>query len=332
MKKEWISLLKCPTCGGDLTCDLDEKILEEATLICNRVEDHRFKVTNGIPRFVDFAGADGSKKFKTASNFSFQWNKFKDGYQNDPLTMQQFLGPVALDEFADKVILDAGCGMGRYSNIAAKSQAKLVISVDLGGSIDAAKEHNKNNENVFCIQGDIYNLPLKQGKIDLAYSLGVIHHLPNVEKAFKGLYSFLKPGGTLVVWVYGAENNEWVTRFVDPVRIHITSKLPMAILYPVSFIIGGLLWLLMKLLYKPALTYLPSVGRHLFYSKYFSHMMTETFQQDVQTVLDHLLPPYSHYVAKGELEEWIKDLGADAFQITGLREYSWTARVEAANE
>ena len=28
----------------------------------------------------------------------------------------------------------------------------------------------------------------------------------------------VKPGGTVLVWLYGHENNEWLVRFFDPLR------------------------------------------------------------------------------------------------------------------
>ena len=44
-----------------------------------------------------------------------------------------FHGRTGLDatEIAGKVVLDAGCGMGRYLRIAAESPARLVVGVDL---------------------------------------------------------------------------------------------------------------------------------------------------------------------------------------------------------
>ena len=40
----------------------------------------------------------------------------------------------------DKVVLDAGCGMGRYLRIAAESSARLIVGLDLSRAVVAARE------------------------------------------------------------------------------------------------------------------------------------------------------------------------------------------------
>src|SRR5438045_1571650 len=94
---------------------------------------------------------------------------------------------------------------------------------------------------VHVIQADIYHLPLRR-VFDYAFSVGVLHHLPDPRDGFVDLASKVKSGGHISAWVYGAENNEWITRWIDPLRKNITSrinprallqlsKLPAAILY-----------------------------------------------------------------------------------------------------
>lgn len=326
MKKEWISYLCCPDCGSDLTTDSVEAIIQSGELQCANTKEHTFPVIDGIPRFVDISSSGGSRREATANNFAYQWNKFDKGWANDEATMQEFLGSEKLSGFRGKVVLDAGCGMGRYSKIAASKEAKLVISLDLGDSISAAKRYNSDNDNVFCVQGDIYRLPLKKS-IDIVYSLGVIHHLPSAELAFKSLYQIVKPGGKLVVWVYGAENNEWLVKYLNPIRINVTSKMPMTVLYPISVAIAFVLWLGLRLVYKPVFRFFPGIGKYLFYSDYFSHMVNEPLNQNVNTILDHLLPPFSHYLSKGTLSAWITEVCGVDPKIENLRNYSWTAIV-----
>jgi SAM-dependent methyltransferase len=326
MRKEWIKYLCCPECGADLTADAVEAIITNGVLQCTKTEEHTFPILDGIPRFVEISNSRNSRKDATANNFAYQWNKFDKGWVNDEASMQEFLGSEKLSGFRGKVILDAGCGMGRFSSIAAKHGAKLVIGMDIGDSIIAAQRYNRRNDNVFCIQGDIYKPPIKN-KVDMVYSLGVIHHLPSAEQAFKSLYKIVKPSGKLVVWVYGAENNQWLVKYLDPIRVNITSKLPMTVLYPIAATMAFFLWLLLRLVYKPAFRFLPRLSKSLFYADYFQHMVNEPLHQNVHTILDHLLPPFSHYISKSTLSSWIAGVGAKS-KIENLRNYSWTAIVQ----
>src|SRR5258706_13173018 len=78
--------------------------------------------------------------------------------------------------------------------------------------------------NAHVIQAHIYPLPLR-AVFDYAFSLGVLHHLPDPRAGFKALAAKVKPGGHISAWIYGAENNGWIVRFVNPVREYVTSRM-----------------------------------------------------------------------------------------------------------
>ena len=44
------------------------------------------------------------------------------------------------------------------------------------------------------------------------------HHLAEPEAAFRQLTRAVKPGGHVLIWVYGRENMSWLTRYFDPIR------------------------------------------------------------------------------------------------------------------
>ena len=68
-------------------------------------------------------------------------------------------------------------------------------------------------------------------QFDMIFSIGVIHHLKFPELALNKLIDALRPGGTILIWVYSYEGNEWIEKLVSPIRKKITSKLPISLLY-----------------------------------------------------------------------------------------------------
>ena len=47
--------------------------------------------------------------------------------------------------------------------------------------MDAAFDNTRHLESVCIVQGDIYHPPVKDAAFDAAYSLGVLHHVPDPE-------------------------------------------------------------------------------------------------------------------------------------------------------
>ena len=69
-------------------------------------------------------------------------------------------------------------------------------------AINIAKKNLFNFKNVVFIKGDVNNPKLKSDSQDFGYSLGVLHHIPNTEKAIKSCVKLLKPGAPLLIYIY----------------------------------------------------------------------------------------------------------------------------------
>ena len=63
----------------------------------------------------------------------------------------------------------------------------------------------------------IYDIP-EENRFDIAFSIGVIHHLAEPEAALRQLTRAVKPGGYVLIWVCGRENMSWLTRYFDPLE------------------------------------------------------------------------------------------------------------------
>jgi uncharacterized protein YbaR (Trm112 family)/ubiquinone/menaquinone biosynthesis C-methylase UbiE len=140
---------------------------------------------------------------KTQASFGYQWLRynFNDAFEDRKI----FLDDSQLSEacLKGKVVLDAGCGMGRYTAIAA-GMADEIIGLDLSRSILKAHEKTGIHPLAHIIQADILHPPLRKKQFDVIYSLGVLHHTPDPRQAFLNLVKCLKMEGIISIWMYGA--------------------------------------------------------------------------------------------------------------------------------
>src|SRR6266403_746258 len=252
MKERLLNYLSCPSCGGAIALTSEEQReaeeIIEGQLSCASCA-RTWPIVRGVPRFAALDEVE-AEKAATAAGFGWQWQHFT---QADDKYEQQFLGwiaPVAPEFFKDKVVLEGGCGKGRHTRLAALWEAREVIGVDLSAAVETAFAATRDLPNAHVVQADIYSLPFARA-FDYAFSVGVLHHLPDPRGGFMSLASKVKPGGHISAWVYGAENNEWITGLVNPVREKVTSRInPRALLHLSKIPTVGI-YLATKLVYGP---------------------------------------------------------------------------------
>jgi len=193
--------LRCLSCGSKLENDQAAGFVCPA---CKRV----YPNVQGIARFVDAQ--------HYAASFGFQWHRYqKTQLDHDELRESEshFLAKTALrpEDLKGKLVLDVGCGMGRFAEVATRFGAR-VVGVDLSAAAEVAAK-NLAGRDFVAFQADVFALPFAPETFDVIYSIGVLHHTPDCEAAVKALDKYLKPGGLLVVWLYSGYN-KWY-RFSD---------------------------------------------------------------------------------------------------------------------
>ena len=313
----------CPSCAGPL--DLSVKQAEateiiEGALRCRNCASS-FPITNGVPRFADLAQVESDKR-ATAAGFGWQWQHFT---QEDSRYAEQFLGwiaPVTPDFFRNKIVLEGGCGKGRHTQLAARWGAREVIGVDLSGAVETAFAATRSLPNAHIVQADIHHLPLAR-KFDYAFSVGVLHHLPDPRGGFISLASKVKSGGHVSAWVYGAENNEWITRWINPVRERVTARMDQRALLQLSKIPAACLYLATKLVYGPLNRNGSSVAKRLFYNDYLKSIAPFGWREQHTIVFDHLVAPTAFYISREEFEQWWRGIGAGEVTIDWHNKNSW---------
>jgi SAM-dependent methyltransferase len=331
MKETLPQLLACPRCGGDVrlasVAASDEARgwteIVEGELGCAGC-GRAFPVRRGVPRFAA-ANEVGAEKAATAENFGWQWRHFT---HEDGRYAEQFLGwiaPVTPEFFRGKLVLEGGCGKGRHTRLAAEWGARAVVGVDLSAAVETAYAATRGLANAHVVQADIYRLPFRRAAFDYAFSVGVLHHLPDPRAGFVALSRHVRPGGHLSAWVYGAENNEWITRFVSPLRERLTSRISPKTLLHLSKLPTAALYAATKLVYGP-LNRRPAtraVARRLFYNDYLASLARFGWREQHTIVFDHLVAPTSHYVPRDEFEDWWRGIGAEEVTTGWHNGNSW---------
>jgi SAM-dependent methyltransferase len=326
MKKSVLPYLACPFCQADIkqvsVSKLEGNEIMEAELKCAGC-GRRFPVTRGVPRFVEPDTID-REKAATAEKFGWQWQHFDhhDSLYEDFLL--GWLAPVKPEFFANKVVLEGGCGKGRHTQLAARWGVRDIISIDLSDSVEPAFAATRHLENAHVIQADMYHLPVRR-VFDYAFSVGVLHHLPDPRGGFVSLAAKVKSGGHISAWVYGAENNDWIVRLVNPLRTTITSRIDPRALLQLSKAPTALLFAATKLIYGPLNKSEKGreLARHLFYNDYLNAISVFDWREHHAIVFDHLVAPTAFYLSRDEFEEWWREIGATEVVIGWHNKNSW---------
>jgi SAM-dependent methyltransferase len=142
----------------------------------------------------------------TIKGFGLEWSAFDQSKITNEELKSIFDGYFELIDLAklpsDAVIMDVGCGSGRWAQFAAK-YCKVIHLVD--PSIDALAVARRNlSDYVNCEfhHASTENLPVADRSCDLVYSLGVLHHIPDTASGIKDCVKKLKPGAPFLVYLY----------------------------------------------------------------------------------------------------------------------------------
>ena len=327
MKITLLEHLACPDCAGDLLLR-DAKMAGDdvaAGALCCAGCARAFPIDRGVPNFV--AAEDSDDVIQTTDGFARNWNDYNEVIlDNEALNDELFrdwIAPVDPATFAGKLVVEPGCGMGRWLRVAAKYSPRTLIGIDYSAIAYTAAQNVRDLENVHVIRADIRRLPLKK-RVETIYCLGVIHHMPAPEEAFDNLVSVLGPGGTVNVWVYGKEGNGWIHSLVTPLRQHVTSRLPHRLLG----------WLSSALAVPLRAASMVAVRFPVPYRDYLRYLSRYPFRYMTHVIYDHLVPEIAHYLSREEIERWPRKHGLD-YELTARNGNSWrllTRRPAASRE
>jgi len=202
MNRGLIQWLVCMECGSTLQLEPPDSVqnngsIAEGQLRCKSCS-RTYPIVRSLPRFVP------SEEY--AHTFGYQWNYFDkmqlDSHMGNDLSRERFFATTQWPaKMEGQLILEAGCGMGRFTQIALETGAEL-FSFDLSNAVEASFRNNGESKRVNIFQTSIYEIPLRKESFDKVFCMGVLQHCPDVRKAFMSLVPFLRHGGEIVIDVY----------------------------------------------------------------------------------------------------------------------------------
>jgi SAM-dependent methyltransferase len=139
----------------------------------------------------------------------------------------------------------------------------------------------------------------------------VIHHLEYPEQALRKMVRAVKPGGRVMIWVYGSENNRWLVSVLNPLRRMCFSRLPIELTHRLSLYPAVLLWVLLRLGVRPI--------------EYFRLIAKFGFPHLRAIVFDQMLPRIAHYWPRETVARMMVEAGLEGVRLIWVNQMSWSA-------
>jgi SAM-dependent methyltransferase len=147
------------------------------------------------------------------------------------------------DRLPDNAVgIDLGCGSGRWAKFVAPRIGTLHCIDPSEEALAVARRQLEGQDNCEFHLAGAHNIPLPDESVDFGYCLGVLHHVPDTAAALRALVKKLKPGATLLLYLYYAFDNRplgfrAIWQISDVLRQGI-SRLPFPLRYRLSQMIG----------------------------------------------------------------------------------------------
>jgi SAM-dependent methyltransferase len=251
---------------------------------------------------------NGSADAITAKAFSESWNRIGSVYSRDQF-LERF-HPIKPEDFRGKTVIEPGFGNGSLLAHVAQCHPARLVGVELGDTLEQTRRNLEGSPvEPELRRGDLTTANL--GRFDIAYCIGVLHHLDSPDAGFESVLRHTAEGGRFHCWVYARDGNVLVRMVVEPVR-RIASRLPWWITkYLIAlpmvvpyFLYARLLKTFGLLTEKSLLRWLPLFGHTRWIApeplRFFHHV-----------AFDQLVTPRTRYIHRKTVERWLQMPGID---------------------
>jgi ubiquinone/menaquinone biosynthesis C-methylase UbiE len=153
---------------------------------------------------------------KTVESFGHEWSKFST-FSEEEITN---IGNEYFDLLDESILnssctaLDLGAGAGRWTKYLAK-HVNFIEAIDPSNAVFSALSLLKNSDNTRVTKASVDNIPFYDESFDLGISLGVLHHIPNTQKALRKLVKKVKIDGHVLIYLYyNLDNKGFVYKLI----------------------------------------------------------------------------------------------------------------------
>jgi len=261
---------------------------------------------------MSYTESEDQKDFKgSPDRFGYSWDRFSDLTPEQERQFQLWTPQLSpKTDWQGKRFLDGGCGAGRNSYWAMSYGAASCVAIDLDDrSLAAARRNLAKFPSAEVLKCSIYDIPW-QDQFDIAFSIGVIHHLDDPPLAVRKLMTATKPGGKVLIWVYGYENLEVYVNVLSPLRRILFSWMPLALVRALAYLPAAVLWLTTRAGITPI--------------NYLKLMRGFTLRHIHHICFDQMLPRIANYWRKDEAMALLVQAGLEDIQATWVNEVSWS--------
>lgn len=304
--KDLDQILHCRKCNNNFHIIINKKnenVIDEGYLKCENCNDQHRILQDII--FIDQNIDDKPTKYQSKV-YSYWWNESHKGVNYDKVaTKKIFVSTLSteIEEFENKIVLDAGCGNGRFSDLISDSNPKLLVIADVSDGIFQAKKKIENkNLSFIAIKGDLNKIPFKLDIFDIIYSWGVIHHTPDPRYTFNNISKLCKENGRFGIYVYKQnpdyKYNNMHIRLIAILRQYL-------IIYPLRFISQFLSEKNVKKLFIP----IHFIENFFNYGVVGCHSSKNKFEKKLyfRTVIDRFKTKYASEHQEYEIVNWYKE-------------------------
>ena len=186
-------------------------------------------------------------------SFGHEWAAFDYAEsETDEALDSQFLAyctPIDLSQFNPKssVAADFGAGSGRWASRLLPCFSLVYALEPSDGANKVLKKKFSKESRMTILQETVGSNSIPAGSLDLAMSLGVLHHIPDTGLAIKDVASKIKGGGVFLCYLYYKLENKplyyrglfWTSNSLR----WVISRLPYALRKLVARIIAALIYL-----------------------------------------------------------------------------------------
>lgn len=247
----------------------------------------------------------------SAERFGYEWHRYAEMRPEYEEQFRRWTPHMRPEDWSNLSFVDVGCGMGRNSYWAMSYGAARGLAIDVDQrSLAVARRTLEKYPSVTVRHLSVYDLD-PSSSYDVAFSIGVIHHLKDPLAALRAMVSVVKPGGRVLIWVYGWENNRWIVYGLTPLRNLLFSRMPISLVHHVSFYPAVLLWLFLRV----------SSGG----IEYLRLLRQFSFRHIRSIVFDQMLPKIAHYWSRSEVEQLMHDAGLINVELGWVNEMSWAS-------